>query len=258
MLREPYITLKGLSGMKSMIEHLGDGLDSFKARQGPPPRPPVKQNAHKMQPVGDLMGGMDGEIVDGLLAYCMANLGKDPAITKAFKDMIMVAKLAADESSMEPYRKALNYRKEQDANAEATYRHRMADYKRSCERTIENYHNCEAELQVRWKRILKSLQAAVNKNPDITTMAIADQQVFNYLNKRGFVTIRGNTIISIDHSRLENSSQAFKNETIQKIVSIVADVEARCILTGMKELLDKGKPKVQILPPAVVSGQEEL
>lgn len=250
MLREPYITVEGLRGMKGMADHLGDDLESYKARQGSRPRKPDSRVYHKLDEAGEQMGGMDGEIVEGLLHFCMSELGTNPAVTKAFKEMLMVARLSAGEDFMKPYTDARDVRTARRRQVETEYEQRLKTWEKSMERTIEHYHETEAELKSRWERVIKSLRAAVKKNPDITTMALGDQDVFNYLNRKGYVVIRKNIITDVT-GRLDTASLGCIREICTKMNSIAVERKASRAVDGMLSAVALKKPKGRITPPAV-------
>ena len=223
MLREPYITATGLQGMKGMADHLGEDLESYKERQGPPPRRHIENSDHPKSDVSAAVGGMEGEIIEGLLDYTLSRAGKDPAITQALKDLLMIARLSAPDTFMEPYYAALNKRTDRRRMWDEDHQKRMKDWTDSQRRTEENYHRTESELKTRWAKVLKSLRAAVKKDPDIRTMALVDQQVFAYLNKKGFVTIRKHIILDVD-TRLDVAGNGLILDIITKMGLIEAEV----------------------------------
>lgn len=248
MLREPYITIEGLRGMKGMADHLGDDLEAYKARQGSRPRKPDSRVFHKFDSMGEQLGGMDGEIVEGLLNFCISELGSNPAVTKAFKEMLMVARLSAGEDFMKPYTDARDSRAARRRQVEMEYGERLKTWEKSMARTIEHYHETEAELMTRWARVIKSLRAAVKKNPDITTMALGDQDVFNYLNRKGYVVIRKNIITDVTF-RLDTAGLGCIREICTKLNSIVSERKASRPADGMLSALASKKPKARITPP---------
>lgn len=246
-LREPYITETAIRGIKGMADHLGEDLEAYKARHGGRPVWRKRFEAHTKDELGELLGGMKGEIVEGLLTYCLENVGHDPAITKAFKNMIMVARLAAPDDFMEPYNQALAKRQERDRREREYYEQRLREWEAGLKRTIENYHQTQEELNKRWARVLKSLRAAIKKNPDVTTMALEDQGIFQYLNKKGLVTIRGNIILDVDH-RLDDASNGLIKEVITKIGLILAEPKVVRWQQGAVALIEGRKPKTRVVP----------
>lgn len=248
MQRDPYITMEGTQGMKGMAQHLEDDVEAYKERQGPAPRTPQTQIFHKYDAVGQAIGGMPGETVEGLLAHCLKELGRDPGITAAFKEMMMVARLSASVEHMEPYDQNKNHRLAKIKKAEEEYRQRLKDWEQSLKRCEDNYAETLEALKIRWERVLKSLRAAASKNPDLTTMATVDQAVFQYLNKKGYVTIRGNIITDICE-RLDNPSTGLLREMSVKISSLAQVHKASRAQAVVLRTLAAKKPKAQIVPP---------
>lgn len=248
MPRDPYITTQGLDGMRGMLLHLGSDEENFIARNGPPPREPNINTfpyVHKLQSEADILGGMEGEILESLLDYARRQIGKDPAITKCYRDLIMIAKLSCPPEQLLAAQAEAEQRLQKIEEAKDVYQKRHKQYESSISRSRQNYNAIHGVLRTRWEKILKSLRAIVARDPHLDSMALGDAAIFRYLSTEGLVTIQNDQVTNFSYELTVPC-----NETMSKIVETMWEIVERAEQTGAQrtrlEILDLRKPKTTV------------